>query len=109
MNKGEYLAKWSQLHRGVDPSSSVWVRGYLTTVYQVVRAAERTKISPNVVTVVGGVLANGAILWAAVSYRLWILSVLMLLSLFVDAFDGAVAVATDRATAFSFRSPTSLH
>ena len=100
MDKREYLEKWSQLHRGVDPTGSVWVRGYLSTVYQVVRVAKRTRLSPNAVTVVGGLVANGVIVWAAVSKNLWALCIVMLFSLFVDALDGAVAVATDRATSF---------
>ncbi len=100
MDKREYLEKWSHLHRGVDPESSVWVRGYLSAMYRVVTVAERSRLSPNAITVLGGIVANGAIVWAASAKNLSALSLLMLLSLFVDALDGAVAVATDRATTF---------
>lgn len=100
MDKQTYVAQWSSLHRGVDPESSVWVRGYLAVVYQVVKVADRTRLSPNTVTIFGGAIANALIVWAALEKRFTLVALFVVLSLLVDALDGAIAVAKNAATAF---------
>jgi len=99
LSRSEYFAAWSELHGGVDPHHSVWLRGYLSTLYPVMTVLAQLRMSPNAMTVLGGITMNVLIVWQASTWSM-LLALLMLLALFVDALDGALAIATKKSSHF---------
>ncbi|MFX0079828.1 MAG: archaetidylinositol phosphate synthase [Candidatus Hermodarchaeota archaeon] len=65
----------------------------------VARLIARSKIPPNALTLLGPIIASFAA-WMYIQQQLAIALLLLLLSGFVDALDGAVARATGKTTAF---------
>jgi phosphatidylglycerophosphate synthase len=97
----EYVARWSTLHGGYDPSGSPLVRGWLRVVYAGARPFAALRVPPDAVTLLG-LLLSGAAVWLAALGGRWVLGavVLVVLSGVTDGLDGAVAVLTDRTTAW---------
>lgn len=101
LTRGEYFARWSQLHGGVDPTSSPLIRGWLTIAHTCAYPMVRLGMSPNAVTLLGLVVAIGVPVLAAVAVStsmnwLWVALVVTVLSGLLDSLDGAVAVMTGR-------------
>lgn len=96
-----YLDGWQRLHGGYDPRGNALVRGWLTGSYAVARPFAAARVPPDLVTLLG--LAVSALaLWPASAGGWWLLAaaVVVVLSGLLDNVDGAVAVLTDRATAW---------
>lgn len=89
MSRTEYLRQWSKVH-GFSPGSEVAgvARWYLSLNFYLVQPLVFLKLSPNLVTLIGPLLAAGAI----VSERNFLIALLVFASLLVDGFDGAVAL-----------------
>ncbi|MCL9757984.1 CDP-alcohol phosphatidyltransferase family protein [Frankia sp. AiPa1] len=103
-DRDSYLARWSRLHGGYDPRSGLWlVRAFLTLVYRVARPLAARRVSPSAVTV-AGVLLTALVVPAAAAGGRWPLLGLAALALggVADSVDGAVAVLTNRATAWGY-------
>jgi phosphatidylglycerophosphate synthase len=95
VNRDDYLKRWSQLHGGVPPRGLVG--GWLRLVYLCARPFVVLGVPPNLITLLGPVLAAFALWPAAVGGRRVLAAVLLVvLSALVDSLDGAVAVLTDR-------------
>ena len=99
LSRQDYLNRWSTLHGGYDPAHSRWVSGWLATSYAAATPFVRLRIPPDVVTVIGGLLAAVAI-WPASSGGHWpiVAAVVIGVSGLFDGLDGAVAVISDRVT-----------
>ena len=89
MNRREYLLQWSKVH-GFSPGSEVAgvARWYLSLNFYLVQPLVFLKLSPNLVTLIGPLLAAGALL----SEHDFLIALLVFASLLVDGFDGAVAL-----------------
>lgn len=86
----DYLERWSQLHGNARPSGVV--RGWLVVAHFLARPLVRLRISPNLLSVMGAVVAVTA-WWSAPSP---IAAVIILVSLIIDGLDGAVALLANR-------------
>ncbi len=97
LSRDEYLAAWSRWHGGTDPAASRLVRGWLTAAYTLARPV--AGLSPLVATAVGLLVAVAAVGPAAAG-GLWLVAagVLVGLSGLLDSLDGALAIATGRAS-----------
>ena len=89
MSRREYLLQWSKVH-GFSPGSEVAgvARWYLSLNFYLVQPLVFLKLSPNLVTLIGPLLAAGAL----VSERDFLIALFVFGSLLVDGFDGAVAL-----------------
>lgn len=103
LSRAEYLARWSQLHAGIDPAANKLVLGWLGLAYVCARPLVALRVTPNVITIVGMLLAAvvPVIAWhwqaaAASNGWLWLAVVLVAVSGLLDNLDGAVAVMTGR-------------
>ena len=101
--RAEYLAHWSELHGGYDPSGSRLTSLYLAIVYSVARPLAATRVPPDVVTLLG-VGFSGLVVWVASLGGRWpiLAFALVAVSGLVDSLDGAVAVLTDRVTRWGY-------
>jgi phosphatidylglycerophosphate synthase len=90
---GLTAAGWSQLHHGIDPARVPLLRGWLRIVWTLARPLRR--VPPLAITVGGVLLAIGAVLVAP-----WVALALVVAAVLCDAMDGAVALASGRASAF---------
>lgn len=99
MSRDEYWRAWSAVHQDIDPSSSLWIRGYLCVVYPIARGAHNLRITPNVVTA-SGIGVSAALMWSATQSSPWLLMMLMLLGIATDAIDGALAIGQNKTTLF---------
>ena len=99
LSRQEYFDAWAQGHGGYDPRGSRLVRNWLGVIHALAEPLARAYVSPDVITITGGVLA-GAVVWAAAAGGRWLLvaAVLVGLSGLLDSLDGAVAVITGRTT-----------
>lgn len=97
LSRDEYLAAWSRWHGGTDPAASRLVRGWLTAAYTLARPV--TGVPPVVATAVGLLVAVAAVGPAAAGGG-WLVAagVLVGLSGLLDSLDGALAIATGRAS-----------
>lgn len=102
-SRAEYLERWSQLHGGVDPHGSRFVRGWLGVVYVLARPLAAAGVAPDLVTL-GGLAAAGLVAWLAALGGAWfgVAALVVVGSGLLDGLDGAVALLTDRATRFGF-------
>ncbi len=102
-SRAEYLGRWSQLHGGYDASASRLVGPWLSLVYLFARPLARLRVSPNVVTLAGLIVAAGAAGLARASGGwLFLAAVAVVASGLLDGLDGAVAVLTGRTSAVGF-------
>ncbi len=99
LSRQDYLNRWSTLHGGYEPAHSRWVSGWLATSYTAATPFVRLSIPPDVVTVIGGLLAALAI-WPASRGGHWLIAAAVLFGVsgLFDGLDGAVAVISDRVT-----------
>lgn len=98
-----YLQRWSAAHDGYDARPTRVLRGWLHLMYRGARPLAATGVLPDVLTGWAVWLALAAVA-AAAHGTLWLLlaAVLIVASGFGDGLDGAVAVLTDRATAWGY-------
>lgn len=100
----EYAEGWSALHGGFDPArASRVVRGWLRLSYRGARVLAAARVTPNVATAAGLVLALGVPLLARVGPG-WALGgvVLIVFAALADSVDGALAVITRSATRLGY-------
>lgn len=93
-----YLQRWAELH-GLAPHGLV--RSWLTLTYTLARPLALLRVSPNALTLIGLVAALLAVplAWAGGAWAL-LAAVAIVLSGLLDNLDGAVAVLSDRVTAW---------
>lgn len=104
MERDEYFARWADLHGGYDPrTGGRVVRWWLTMVHAFARPFVALRIPPDGITVLGALL-SGVVVWLAALGDRWLLLAVVVVALsgVVDNLDGAVAVMTDRTTAFGY-------
>ncbi len=97
LSRDEYLAAWSHWHGGTDPTASPLVRGWLTAAYTLARPV--AGLSPLVATAFGLLVAVAAV-GPAVAGGHWLVAAGLLVGLsgLLDSLDGALAIATGRAS-----------
>ncbi|MEO9329363.1 CDP-alcohol phosphatidyltransferase family protein [Gordonia aurantiaca] len=93
------LDGWSELHGGIDPRGSIWIRNWILASNACARPLVRLGVGPNTITVCGAVVTALAF---AVTFagRGWFLvaALIVLLAALLDGVDGAVAAQTGSAT-----------
>lgn len=89
-------AAWSRLHYGIDPAGLPLLRAWLHLVWALARPLRR--VPPLVLTVAGVACAVAAVVVA--SPQPWPALALVLAAVLCDGLDGAVAMASRRASAF---------
>ena len=101
LSRDEYLAEWSRWHGGTDPAASRLVRGWLSLAYATARPLRA--LPPLAATALGLAVAVLAILPAAAGGP-WLIAAGLLVGLsgLLDSLDGALAIATGRASARGF-------
>ena len=101
MDRDGYLDGWQRLHGGYDPRSNVLVRGWLAGAYIVARPCAAAGMSPDLVTLLGLLVAATAVPAAgAGGWWLLVAATVVVLAGLLDNVDGAVALLTGRATAW---------
>jgi CDP-diacylglycerol--glycerol-3-phosphate 3-phosphatidyltransferase len=101
LSREEYLAAWSGWHGGTDPAASRLVRGWLSAAYALARPL--AGLPPVAATAAGLAVAAAAVVPAAVGgYWLVAAAVLVGVSAVLDSLDGALAIATGRASRRGF-------
>ena len=100
-SRADYLASWSELHGGYDPSASRLVGRWLSLVYFGARPLAALRVPPDAVTGLG-LVAAVSVAWLAQLAGLWLYAaaLLVVLSGLIDSLDGAVAVLSGRTSAF---------
>ncbi|MBB3082112.1 CDP-alcohol phosphatidyltransferase family protein [Geodermatophilus sabuli] len=101
LSREEYLAAWSAWHGGTDPADSRLVRGWLSAAYAAARPLAR--VPPIAATALGLVVAVAAVVpaWAGGAW-LVLAGPLIGVSAVLDSLDGALAIATGRASRRGF-------
>lgn len=101
---GGYFDRWQALHGGYDPRvGSVWVRGWLSAVYQVARPLARLGVQPDVLTAWTVWLSLAVLAAAAAGGRWWMVAGwFVVFSGIGDSLDGAVAVLTSRTSPWGY-------
>lgn len=96
-SRAEYFERWSALHGGYDPTESRFVGPWLTLIYTLARPLAGAGVHPDVLTLLGAVVA-GLVVWlsAVGGHVLIVAAVVCALSGVFDSLDGAVAVMTGR-------------
>ena len=100
----EYVAAWSGLHGGYDPSTgSRFVRGWLLLSYRLARTLFRLRVTPDAVTLSGLLWAAGVPLLALLGPPGALGAVaLIAVAAVADSVDGALAVLGRRTTGFGY-------
>jgi archaetidylinositol phosphate synthase len=100
LSREEYLAAWSRWHGGTGTESAL-VRGWLSAAYATARPI--AGLPPLVATVLGLVVAVTAV-GAAAAGGGWLVGAALLVGLsgLLDSLDGALAIATGRASRRGF-------
>ncbi|MCK9896936.1 CDP-alcohol phosphatidyltransferase family protein [Frankia sp. AgB32] len=103
-NRETYLARWAQLHGGYDPASGLWlVRAWLVLIHRLASPFAALRVPPSAITAAGVALTALAVPAAAAGGRWPLLGVAALaLGGLADSVDGAVAVLTDRVSAWGY-------
>jgi CDP-diacylglycerol--glycerol-3-phosphate 3-phosphatidyltransferase len=101
MGREEYLAAWSRWHGGADPAASRLVRGWLSTAYALARPVAAL---PPIAATALGLLAAAAAVGPALAGGAWLVAAGLLVGLsgLLDSLDGALAIATGRASRRGF-------
>jgi phosphatidylglycerophosphate synthase len=101
LSREEYLAAWSAWHGGTDPTASRLVRGWLSAAYAAARPL--AGLPPVVATALGLAVAVAAVVpaWAGGAWLL-LAGPLIGVSAVLDSLDGALAIATGRASRRGF-------
>jgi phosphatidylglycerophosphate synthase len=101
VDRDGYLDGWQRLHGGYDPRGNVLVRRWLSGAYAVARPCAAAGLSPDLVTLLGLLVAAVAVPAAAAGgWWLLVAAAAVVLAGLLDTVDGAVAVLTGRATAW---------
>jgi CDP-diacylglycerol--glycerol-3-phosphate 3-phosphatidyltransferase len=97
MSRDEYLAAWSTWHGGTDPAASRLVRGWLSTAYALARPVAAL---PPVAATAFGLLVAAAAVGPALAGGAWLIATGLLIGFsgLLDSLDGALAIATGRAS-----------
>lgn len=90
---------WSDQHHGIDPASVPLLRGWLRCVHVLATPLVRLRIPPDALTA-GGLLVSLAVPVLAVAGWFLAAVVAVLISVVLDALDGAVAVRSGRVTRY---------
>ncbi|MFW3170709.1 CDP-alcohol phosphatidyltransferase family protein [Geodermatophilus sp. CPCC 206100] len=101
LSREEYLAAWSAWHGGADATGSRLVRGWLSGAYALARPL--AGVPPLAATALGLAVAVLAV-WPAWLGGPWLVAagVLVGVSAVLDSLDGALAIATGRASRRGF-------
>jgi CDP-diacylglycerol--glycerol-3-phosphate 3-phosphatidyltransferase len=101
LSREEYLVAWSRWHGGTDPAGSRLVRGWLSAAYALARPL--APLPPVAATALGLVVAGVAVVPAAAG-GWWLVAAGLLVGLsgLLDSLDGALAIATGRASRRGF-------
>ena len=99
--RAEALAHWSRLHGGIDPSSSIWISGWVRVSHACARPLARRGVSPGAVTAAGVAVTAPAPVLASLG-QAWPLAtaLLVIAGSVLDGVDGAVAAQTGTASAW---------
>ncbi|MGY1603429.1 CDP-alcohol phosphatidyltransferase family protein [Geodermatophilus sp. SYSU D00815] len=101
LSREEYLAAWARWHGGTDPAASALVRGWLSAAYALARPL--AGLPPLLATALGLLVAAGAAGLAVPGGGWLVLAGLLVgLSGLLDSLDGALAIATGRASRRGF-------
>ena len=101
LNREGYLDRWSELHGGVAPRGIVG--GWLSLAYRTGRPLARLGVPPDVVTLLGLVVAALVLPLAAAGGRWVLLAVaVVVLSALLDGVDGTVAILSGRVTPWGY-------
>lgn len=99
----EYLQRWSRSHDGYDATDARVLRCWLVVIHRLARPFAAAGVQPDVLTLWTIWLALVVVALAAAGGGLAVLgAALLIVSGLGDALDGAVAVLTDRATAWGY-------
>lgn len=102
-DRGGYFDRWSALHGGYDPRSSVWTREWLSVTYRCARPLARLGVAPDVLTLWGAAVSGLVVALADMGGRWPLLAIVAVVgSGLTDNLDGAVAALTGRATRFGY-------
>lgn len=93
----ELARRWSALHHQIDPNRMPLLAGWLKLMWAGGAIANRLKIPPTAITVIGVAAAGGAA--ATAKRRPAAAATLVLTAAVCDGLDGATAVARNRPTA----------
>ena len=96
MTRSQYLAAWRDSHSAPD---ILMVKIFLSLVYFSARALISIRISPNLATIIGGLIGGAAALLAISEQWLWAAAIAAFSSL-LDGIDGAIAEITNRKSKF---------
>ena len=101
LTREEYLAAWSYWHGGTDPAGNRLVGGWLRLAYA---AARRIPAVPPLLVTAAGLLVAVAAIGPAAGGRPWpvLAGLLVAFSGVLDSLDGALAIASGRATRRGF-------
>jgi phosphatidylglycerophosphate synthase len=101
LTQEEYLAAWARWHGGADPAARGLVRGWLGLSYRLARPV--AGLPPLAATALGLLVAAAAVV-PALAGGAWLVvaGVLVGLSGLLDSLDGALAIATGRASRRGF-------
>jgi phosphatidylglycerophosphate synthase len=103
LTRDDYLDAWADLHGGYDPRTNRLVGGWLSLTYVVARPLAARHVPPDGVTLLGVAVSGCAAALAALDGRWWLLAALVVVaSGLLDNIDGAVAVLSQRATAWGY-------
>lgn len=93
------LEAWSELHGGIDPRQSFWVRNWVLISHACARPLVRLGITPNTVTALG-VIATAVGLCLTILGGWWPLlaAVVIVVAALLDGIDGAIAAQTGTAS-----------
>lgn len=98
-SREDAFAGWSRLHGGIDPATSVWIRGWVRIAHACAGPLVRVGVGPSAATVLG-VMVTAAVPVVALAGGAWPLLALMLVLLgaVLDGVDGAIALRTGTAS-----------
>ena len=97
LSRDEYLAAWARWHGDTDPTTSPFVRGWLSAAYGLARGL--SWLPPLAATALGLLVAAAGTGLASVGGRALIAAGLLVgLSGLLDSLDGALAIAGGRAS-----------
>jgi phosphatidylglycerophosphate synthase len=101
LSREEYLAAWARWHGGTEPADSRLVRGWLSTAYALARPV--AGLPPVAATALGLVVAAAAV-WPAAAGGGGLIAAGLLVGVsgLLDSLDGALAIATGRASRRGF-------
>lgn len=92
ITRSQYLQRWRDLHGNAEPGRIV--RGWLNCAYALARPLAALRVSPDLVSLSGVVVAIAAVV--LVNEQPVVAAALVIASLILDGLDGAVAVLRKR-------------